>query len=97
MMISCCSLTALFTLLIGNSLPIAICGDIAANNNFYKDDADTLSTNLIKWLRDNGAYINDKLVVKNDGSYRGIFATQDMDAGEQLCSIPSKLAYIATY
>jgi len=82
-----------FTLLIGNSLPIAICGDIiaATDNDFYKDDADTLSTNLISWLRDSGAYINEKLVVKNDGSYRGIFATQDMNAGEKLCSIPSNL------
>jgi len=46
---------------------------------------------LIAWLRDNGAYINDKLVVKNDGSYRGVFATQDMEVGERVCSIPSHL------
>ena len=48
-----------------------------AKVDFYEDDNDVLSTNLIEWLRDNGAYINDKLVVKNDGSYRGVFATQD--------------------
>jgi len=70
---------------------IVTAAETTADNDFYKDDADTLSNKLIKWLRDNGAYINDKLIVKNDGSYRGIFATQDMDAGEQLCSIPSKL------
>jgi len=58
---------------------------------FYEDDNDILSTNLIQWLRDNGAYINEKLVVKNDGSYRGVFATQDMEVGERVCSIPSHL------
>ena len=80
--------------LIGNLVfcdAIVAAAETTADNDFYKDDADILSTNLIQWLRDNGAYINDKLVVKNDGSYRGIFATQDMDAGEQLCSIPSNL------
>ena len=63
----------------------------ADDNKNDKDDNDILSTNLIAWLRDNGAYINDKLVVKNDGSYRGIYATEDMEVGEQLCSIPSSL------
>ena len=62
----------------------------AETNKNDKDD-DILSTNLIKWLRNNGAYINDKLVVKYNGVYRGIYATQDMEVGEQLCSIPSKL------
>jgi len=62
-----------------------------AKVDFYEDDNDILSTNLIQWLRDNGAYINDKLVVKNDGSYRGVFATQDMEVGERVCSIPSHL------
>ena len=62
-----------------------------AKVDFYEDDNDILSTNLIQWLRDNGAYINEKLVVKNDGSYRGVFATQDMEAGERVCSIPSYL------
>eukprot|EP00571_Detonula_confervacea_P008930 CAMPEP_0172328258 /NCGR_PEP_ID=MMETSP1058-20130122/60260_1 /TAXON_ID=83371 /ORGANISM="Detonula confervacea, Strain CCMP 353" /LENGTH=512 /DNA_ID=CAMNT_0013045365 /DNA_START=263 /DNA_END=1802 /DNA_ORIENTATION=- len=51
---------------------------------------------LIEWLRANGTYINEKLEVKrlvpNDPlSPRGVFATEDMDAGETLCSIPSKL------
>ena len=55
------------------------------------DKDDILSTNLIRWLRDNGAYINDKLVVKYNGVYRGIYATEDMEVGEQLCSIPSNL------
>ena len=65
--------------------------DINTEVDFYEDDGDKLSSNLITWLRDNGAYINDKLVVKNDGSYRGIFATQDMEVGERVCSIPSSL------
>ena len=62
-----------------------------ADDNKNDEDDDILSTNLSKWLRDNGAYINDKLVVKNDGSYRGVFATQDMEVGERVCSIPSHL------
>lgn len=58
--------------------------------------SDPLVDNLIDWLRANGAYINEKLVVKNvvpddPSSPRGVFATQDMDDGETLCSIPSKL------
>ena len=59
----------------------------------YTDDDydDVLSSNLISWLRANGAYINEKLVVKYNGSYRGVFATEDMDMGETLCSIPSDL------
>ena len=68
---------------------ISICRADDHNKNDKGDDI--LSTNLIAWLRDNGAYINDKLVVKYNGVYRGIYATQDMEVVQQLCSIPSKL------
>lgn len=70
--------------------------EISSNNYPLGDetshaDDDVLSSNLISWLRANGAYINEKLVVKYNGSYRGVFATQDMEMGETLCSIPSDL------
>jgi len=75
-------------ILIVNTISTACRADDYKNDN---DDNDTLSTNLIAWLRDNGAYINDKLVVKYNGVYRGIYATEDVEIGEQLCSIPSNL------
>lgn len=57
---------------------------------------DVLTSDLLEWLRDKGAYINAKLVLRhlvpNDpSSPRGIFATEDLDAGEILCSIPPEL------
>jgi len=73
-----------------SDLLLSTCRADDDHNENDKDD-DSLSTNLITWLRDNGAYINDKLVVKYNGVYRGIYATEDMAVGEQLCSIPSNL------
>lgn len=57
---------------------------------------DFLTSDLIEWLRVNGAYINEKLVVKHvvpddPSSPRGVFATDAMEAGETVCTIPSKL------
>ncbi|KAL7530268.1 hypothetical protein ACHAWF_003310 [Thalassiosira exigua] len=57
---------------------------------------DALVSDLIRWLRDNGAYINEKLVVKHvvpgdPSSPRGVFAAEAMDEGENVCSIPSEL------
>ena len=48
---------------------------------------------LLDWLRENGAYINEKLAVghvvpEDPTSPRGVFATDDMDAGETVCVIP---------
>ena len=54
------------------------------------NDDDVLTTELVDWLRDNGAYINDKLVIKqSDPSLpRGIYAMEDLEAGETICNIP---------
>lgn len=79
---------------------IALIGSIStsyASSNIISDDhPDVLTSNLIEWLRDNGAYINEKLVVRHllpddPTSPRGVFATEDMEEGEPLCSIPMKL------
>ena len=57
---------------------------------------DGIATQLIHWLRANGAYINEKLTVRHVNpadvtSPRGVFALEDMDAGELLCHIPHTL------
>ena len=57
---------------------------------------DDIATQLIHWLRANGAYINEKLTVRHVNpadvtSPRGVFALEDMDAGELLCHIPHTL------
>ena len=64
--------------------------DVADSSRYAEQDDDVLTAQLIDWLRDNGAYINDKLVIKQvDPSLpRGIYAIEDMEAGETVCKIP---------
>jgi hypothetical protein len=57
---------------------------------------DNLVSKLLHWLRENGAYINKKVVVRrvvseDPLSSRGIFATDDMAVGEIVCRIPWNL------
>ena len=61
-------------------------------------DQDTLSSRMIEWLRENGAYINPKLSVRSarpsvDGGvpYRGVFANEEIGEGEVVCRIPWEL------
>ena len=54
---------------------------------------DDLVRDLLDWLIENGAYVNDKvqirhMVIDDPLSPRGIFATDDMDVGETVCRIP---------
>jgi hypothetical protein len=78
--------------------------DDSSNNNIRNDfvrsngdDGDNeIATQLIHWLRTNGAYINEKLIIRHVNpddvtSPRGVFAMEDMDAGELLCHIPHTL------
>lgn len=58
--------------------------------------SDVLASDLFEWLRDNGAYISEKLVLKHvvlgdPSSPRGVFAVEAMEAGERVCTIPTKL------
>ncbi|KAL3806634.1 hypothetical protein ACHAXA_011741, partial [Cyclostephanos tholiformis] len=60
------------------------------------EDDDPITARLLDWLRENGAYINEKLIVRrvdpNDvTSPRGVFATDDIDVGETVCAIPWNL------
>lgn len=69
---------------------------IAASFTTVDDDHDVLITNLLSWLRDNGAYINDAVVVRhvnqNDASTpRGLFATKTIEEGETIATIPWNL------
>ena len=59
---------------------------------------DAITTDLLDWLQENGAYINEKVavqqVVMDDGSStRGVFATDNMDVGETVCRIPYELLF----
>jgi len=74
-----------------------VCTDTSNTNNVddschyaEQDDDDVLTAQLIDWLRDNGAYINEKLAIKQlDPSLpRGLYAMEDMEAGETVCKIP---------
>ncbi|KAL7552899.1 hypothetical protein ACHAWF_016148 [Thalassiosira exigua] len=57
---------------------------------------DAVTSQLLEWLNENGAYINEKLVVRHvvsddPSSPRGVFATQSMEEGETVCRIPWNL------
>ena len=65
---------------------------IAKNGSDAQDD-DVLITEMVDWLKSNGAYINDKLQVRrvnpdDPSSPRGLFALESFDAGEIICNIP---------
>jgi hypothetical protein len=58
--------------------------------------ADDVVSQLLDWLHENGAYINEKVAVRHlvpddPLSPRGVFATDDMDVGETVCRIPWNL------
>ena len=84
----------LFRLIIISAAITSSCyADVSSCASNHHSDVSNI---LIEWLRANGAYINEKLEVKHvvpddPSSPRGVFATEDMDEGETLCSIPSKL------
>jgi hypothetical protein len=54
-------------------------------------EEDTLITDLVKWMNENGAYINEKVAVKRSDGILGLVATADMAAEEIICHIPSTL------
>lgn len=81
--------------LLGNVFYTCYAAEVGSDSD-DPHDADVVTSDLLSWLRSNGAYINEKLVVKHTvpddpTSPRGVFSTQDMDVGEKLCSIPSDL------
>jgi hypothetical protein len=48
---------------------------------------------LIDWIRKNGGYIDDRLIVRHKDpddptSYRGLFTTQNIEEDEDLCFVP---------
>ena len=71
----------------------ATCPDESGDPTTHQD---ILTSDLLRWLRANGAYINEKLEVRHlvpddSSSPRGVFATEPLDVGETVCMIPSKL------
>ena len=73
--------------------------DVNGNINYSVGNdygGDDIAAKLLHWLRTNGAYINEKLIVRHVDpadltSPRGVFAVDDMDIGEVLCHIPHTL------
>lgn len=91
-MSSLCPMKSIFSplALILVSLAVALAQEC---NNSSDDD---LVSKLLHWLRENGAYINEKVVVRrvvseDPLSSRGIFATDAMAVGETVCRIPWNL------
>ncbi|KAL7523824.1 hypothetical protein ACHAXR_000347, partial [Thalassiosira sp. AJA248-18] len=81
------------SLLLGNAFNTSHANTGSSNGDPHPD---VVVSNLLEWLRSNGAYINEKLVVKHlvpddPLSPRGIFAIDAMEAEETVCSIPPKL------
>ena len=59
-------------------------------------DADTLTSNLVQWVRQNGGFVSDKIIFRhinlNDSSSpHGVFAIRGIDKGETLALIPWNL------
>jgi len=46
---------------------------------------------LTKWILDNGGWINPKVEIKSIGSYRGVFAKEDLAPGERIVAVPNKM------
>lgn len=83
-------------LLLGDRHQICGADEVGGSGGSDRIPADVVASDLIGWLRDNGAYINEKLEVRHlvpgdESSPRGIFATEALDVGETLCRIPSNL------
>ncbi|KAL7527761.1 hypothetical protein ACHAXR_006033, partial [Thalassiosira sp. AJA248-18] len=83
----------LASLLLGNEFNTSHANTGSRNGGPHPD---VLISNLLEWLRANGAYINEKLLVKHlvpddPSSPRGIFAIDALEAGETVCSIPPNL------
>ena len=83
-------------LVVTSNICLSICGDNIGPSRTCVTDA--ITTDLLDWLLENGAYINEKVavqqVVLDDGSStRGVFATDDMDVGETVCRIPYELLF----
>ncbi len=60
------------------------------------DTQEVLITDMINWLRANGAFINDKLQIRHinpddPSSPRGLFALESLEQGETVCNIPWEL------
>ncbi len=68
----------------------------AVNESVANDTQDVLIADLIKWLRANGSFINDKLQIRHINpddptSPRGVFALEPLEEGETVCNIPWEL------
>ena len=64
----------------------------AVSETVTNDTQDVLIIDLIKWLRANGSFINDKLQIRHidpddPTSPRGVFALEALEEGETVCNI----------
>jgi len=96
-----------FSLIVVASLVLSSARGSAIENTCADDDAGSSSntgcggrqqpesvvSELLDWLRENGAYVSPKVAVghvdpDDPNSPRGVFAIDDMDEGETVCVIP---------
>lgn len=63
-------------------------------NQLDEDDFNELSVAFLDWLRENGAVLSSKIELadlRHRNAGRGVLATDDIEEGEKLFSIPNKL------
>ena len=83
------------------ALVVAAADDDNGRNDTHQSTTTTAATSqtvndgfvLIDWIRKNGGYIDDRLIIRNKDpddptSYRGIFTTQNIEEDEDLCFVP---------
>ena len=84
-----------FMALMGSFLPTIVAAT-AASAAAAAAAQEVLITDMINWLRANGAFINDKLQIRHinpddPSSPRGLFALESLEEGETVCNIPWEL------
>lgn len=57
----------------------------------HKNASDVLISDLMKYLKENGAFVNPKVTIKRVGEALGLFAMADMKPDEVICHIPPHL------
>lgn len=60
------------------------------HNTTYATQTQKIYINLIRWLRDNGGYVNDKIYIDEKDRNRYLYIKDNIIINEQICSIPHK-------
>jgi hypothetical protein len=76
--------------------PVLLLGHPTHSVHAARNDPDTLTSNLVQWVNDNGGFVSDKVAFRHinpddPSSPRGVFATQEIEEGETIATIPWEL------